>query len=198
MAISMMVIARGYPCLARVGRRCAGHRLRQQRRQRREGRQRRHWFRRGPHPTAGARVEHPRRELLNGARCSTIKTAPRKDAARPSHQFMNANQSAEPWVPRIDNRCLAAPNQSKGGIVGLVTSGCTTPAAATRRSTTSHPSTTKKGPSPRPMAQAHNRLRNRVNSSRPPGRRFRPATCTSDAGASSDRRGCCRHLRERG
>ena len=91
MAISTMVIVRGYPCLVRARHRYAGQRFRQQRRQRGERRQRRDGFRRGPHRTASARVQHPPRNLLEGARRRAIQTAPRKDAARPNHQLMNAN-----------------------------------------------------------------------------------------------------------
>jgi hypothetical protein len=102
MTISTIRIGRCYPWIRRLlG--CGPHRFQEQDPQCCEGRQRRSWLRCQRILTAGSRVQHPDRDLLNTSNSSVNEAAARNRTGRPLDHLMNANSALSPGMPQIGN-----------------------------------------------------------------------------------------------
>lgn len=133
MAISLMAIAKAYPC-ALHSLTCywsIGQRVGEKRAQFREGGCRRLWCRCASHRRASPDVQHPERYLLCRASRLAAEAAASRDPVAAADHFVDMNRLLEPGMPAVGNdRVIAA----CFGPMGFVSWGCTTPSTVTARS----------------------------------------------------------------
>ena len=80
------------------------------------------------------RVEHPYRYLQRTHRSLAVHhRAPRYRARRPSNHVMDSDEPSSPRMPRVDNLSFLGETGTGTGTVGVVSLGCTTKSAPTRR-----------------------------------------------------------------